>query len=331
MFRKTAAFLTVILILLTCCSCEGIRFTKTEQRTVEISAPPKVVYLGDSIAAGFGLEGYSGDDLYSCDSYANLLDRRYRAELSGKCGHVTYNDAISGDTSAQLLEHIRNGEFDGDLAGSDAVVVSIGGNDMLELIIDIIIKLGFDPDTGKFSITDIHPLEAVSALGSLSTDIDAALEGFESNLDLITDELSARTDGDIIIQLLYDPLQSSNVLESVRELSVEKIAAFNDIITAHAIRDGKTVYLTADVFTPFDGRSEELTNIDSFDIHPNAQGHAVIAEVVNGVLRSHKYSYTETVEVTDEQKTALFIGICIAAGVIVVGLVIFVIVRKVKK
>lgn len=46
------------------------------------------------------------------------------------------NSAVVGDTSQQLLDRINSGEFDADLADSDAVIISIGGNDILGLFID---------------------------------------------------------------------------------------------------------------------------------------------------------------------------------------------------
>lgn len=45
------------------------------------------------------------------------------------------NSAVVGDTSQQL-DRINSGEFDADLADSDAVIISIGGNDILGLFID---------------------------------------------------------------------------------------------------------------------------------------------------------------------------------------------------
>jgi lysophospholipase L1-like esterase len=61
------------------------------------------------------------------------------------------NSAVVGDTSQQLLDRINSGEFDADLADSDAVIISIGGNDILGLFfgtnaLTIPISVSFKPN-----------------------------------------------------------------------------------------------------------------------------------------------------------------------------------------
>ena len=49
----------------------------------QTDAPGKIVFLGDSIAAGYGLAGYTGSTTASPkDSYASILGEKYKGELS---------------------------------------------------------------------------------------------------------------------------------------------------------------------------------------------------------------------------------------------------------
>ena len=321
MFRKIfPLFLACIMIF--CGSC--MDFTKLEDVTVETNAPPKIVFLGDSIAAGFGLEGYSANDLYNCRSYANILGERYGNELDGKCGHTMINRAVYGSTSSDLLEMLESGELDETLAGSDAVVISIGGNDMLGVFLGIFSDLGIED--GNFSKDDVDLLGALKSLASVSDDIDDALEQFRKNLKLIVSDVKEKSGGEIFVQTLYDPFQYFTKIKVLAELSQEKVGKFNEIIAENAAYGDTNFYTVADLAPVFDGRSGELTNIPDFDIHPNAQGHTVIAEVVNSAVRKHVYTYTETVEVTDTDAVNTFVWICIAAGAAVVIVIICVIV-----
>ncbi|MGN1133441.1 MAG: hypothetical protein ACI4RN_03190, partial [Oscillospiraceae bacterium] len=76
----------------------------------------------------------------------------------------------------------------------------------------------------------------------------------------------------------------------------EKIDKLNDCIKNHQ-NDEKGKYLIADVAAEFNGKGNDLTGIDDFDIHPNQEGHNTIAECVDKVLRTQKYSYEKAVEV----------------------------------
>lgn len=321
----------IVLILLCCGSCSGIKLTKLVDVTEETSVPPKIVFLGDSIAAGFGLDGYTGDDLYNCRSYANIIGEMYGAELPEDCQHIMINKAVSGATSSDLLGSIRSGELDEALEGSDAVVISIGGNDLLFVLLGLINNTGYDIESGKIDISEVDILSAALDLLGLEKDIDNALDGFRNNLQEITSELSAKTDGRIFIQTLYDPLEYFRKIKILVNFSEEKIGRFNEIIEECSYDGENRLYTPVDVAGAFDGRCGDLTNISAFDIHPNAAGHEVIAGKVDSAVRKYTYSYIKTVEVTDEDAVRRLILICAAAGIVVIAVIAVTIVLIVKK
>ena len=331
MFKKIISVLFIAVMLLTCGSC--VKLTKLVDVTEDVPVPTNIVFLGDSIAAGYGLEGYTGSDLYNCRSYANILAEKYGSELPEDCPHTMVNKAVSGMTSAELLESIRSGELDDVLGSSDAVVVSIGGNDLLSVIFRIMGKLGYNFDTGKVDITDAKLLSAALDLIDFKSDIDKALDGFRDNLKETAAELKARAGGRIFVQTLYDPLEYFDI-KMLSELTDDKIGRFNDIVAACSVDGDDVIYTTVDVAGAFDGRCGDLTNISGFDIHPNAKGHEIIADKVDTAVRKYTYSYTKAVEVTDEDAVRSLIIICVASGAAVLAViiaVIVVIVRKKKK
>ncbi len=331
-FKLFAAFLCLTLVLTTCGSCMEIK--KMQDITVETNVPPKIVFLGDSIASGCGLEGYSDDDLYNCRSYANILKERYSGELGEKCRQITINDAVTGDKSEDMLKKLKNGELDEALADSDAVVVSIGGNDLLGLVFEVLTKLGYDPDSDKIELDDANIMAAVLALLTLDKDADAALDGFEANLKEIITAIRDKTAGTIIVQTLYDPFEFFDSIKVLTDFTGEKIERLNNIVLKNAMDGDTRLYYVVDVAGDFKGKCKDLTNIASFDIHPNAKGHEEIAEVVDKEIRAHVYTYPDRIEVVDQEATNLLLIIVIAScAVLVTGiiLIVVIVVRKKKK
>ncbi|MBP7185595.1 MAG: SGNH/GDSL hydrolase family protein [Ruminococcus sp.] len=281
-------------------SLPSIKMTEIPKKEVvhNIEVPPKMVFLGDSIAAGYGLEGYTSDDNYNCRSYSNILKEKYTDELKDECGHEMINKAVSGATSQDLIDLLKSGKLDCDLKDSDAVVVSIGGNDLLGIMLGLLDKLGVG-ESGSFDSGGLNILAAASAFLSMDSDVNAALDGFDANIKVISDELSKRTDGTVYIQTLYDPLEYFTNFSMVTDFSSEKIGRFNDIIKSNAADS----YTVIDVAADFKGKAGSLTNISNFDIHPNQEGHELIAQEVDSAFRETGFTYT-TIEYGEKRLTA---------------------------
>ena len=318
MFRKITAFVSAALMAICFTSCQ-----MTEKTTKEVKhstpVPPKMVFLGDSIAAGYGLEGYTDSDNYNCDSYSNILKRKYAAELDGKCEHTMINKAVSGATSQDLIDLIQSGELDSDLEDSDAVVVSIGGNDLLGILLNVIGNLGIE-DATSFNFENIDIASAAASLLTMSNDVDKALKQFNENIKVIAEELNKRTDGTVYIQTLYDPLEYFSSIKTVTDFSSSKIGKLNSIISDNAVEGYTVINVAAD----FKGRAGELTNISKLDIHPNEEGHVVISKSVDAAFRETGFSYTTIEEggKTLSKNAELAIGIGIFGSVAVLCIIV---------
>jgi lysophospholipase L1-like esterase len=326
MFRRIAAAVSAAILSVSLVSC-----SMTERSVNEVvhntEVPPKMMFLGDSIAAGYGLEGYTDTDNYHCRSYSNILKEEYAEELRGKCGHTMVNKAVSGATSAELIDKIRSGELDSDLSDSDAIVISIGGNDLLGIMLDLLGSMGIS-ESGNFDSGNIDFFSAASLLLSIDGDANKALEQFELNIKTIAAELSERTEGTIYIQTLYDPLEYYTKFKRVTEFSSEKIGRLNEIITENSSCGYKVIDVAAD----FKGKADSLTNIADFDIHPNAQGHELIAQDVDAAFRSTGFTYTTT-EYGDRQLSSEGRAVIggIIAGIALLAVVGLALLRRKKK
>lgn len=266
---------------MTCCA-------QTEYEDIETDVPPKMLFLGDSIASGFGLDGYeSGRE--NCRSYANILTDEYSQELPDECGFSMDNLAIDGQTSSQLLEGLQSGKYDKPIAEADCIVISIGGNDMLGVLLDVLSQSG---DNGSFDVQQLTK----SFLG-MSARLNKNLEAFDGNISGIAKYISQKTAARIIVQTLYNPLESFERIPALQNLAEEKIDSLNQKIIAHS-HDESGEYSVCDVAAEFSGKAQQLTRIGSWDIHPNGEGHQVIAETLDKSVRSEKYSYKKAVQVS---------------------------------
>jgi len=97
-----------------------------------LSRAPKVVFLGDSLTAGFGLAAQDA-----------LPDQVARALAQGGVEIATVNAGVSGDTTANGLAR-----YDWSVASAkpDLLVVALGANDYL---------LGLSPDTARDNLAAI--------------------------------------------------------------------------------------------------------------------------------------------------------------------------------
>ncbi len=323
MFKKITTAAVSLFTVICLCGCS---LTEREiiETTHETDVPPHMLFLGDSIAAGYGLDGYTSSDNYSCNSYSNILKERYTTEFGDNYTHEMQNFAVSGDTSSDLLELIDSGKLDSALAKSDAVVVSIGGNDMLHIMFDLFNDLGIQSKS-SFDLDSIDLLGAAASLITMDSEIDKALDEYEINLKEISAKLNERSDGAIYMQNLYNPLETFDNIPMVIEFSEEKIGRFNEIIKNNA-GEGYTII---DVAADFEGKCGELTRIGSMDIHPNEEGHKVIAESVDAAFRATGFSYT--IQEYGEPHLTLSSVLLILGGVCAMLLVVMVIIPKMFK
>jgi acyl-CoA thioesterase I len=119
--RRVAAVLLGLAILAACgrSSPQPADGGGRAPRTAEQAVPPpgpKVVFLGDSLTAGYGLD--------ADDAYPSVVQRRLSA--AGIRAQVV-NAGVSGDTSAGGLRRV-DWALDGDVR---VLVIALGGNDAL--------------------------------------------------------------------------------------------------------------------------------------------------------------------------------------------------------
>lgn len=282
-----------------------------------------LVVLGDSITSGYGLEGYASGDNYSAPaSFANQLGAAYSDYQ---------NFAVDGRTSAELLTALEDGNISAALSGADTVVISIGGNDFLQPMINSAMSLFTENSdlleefqNGEISDPEEYldiMREFTDVMTQAANSVDTSATG--DNLRNILGRMAElNPDCQTIILTVYNPFEGVEGMEILDVTAREKLAELNGEITAAAEEYGAEV---ADIFTAFKGNAAGYTNISYMDIHPNKNGHALIYSILSEMTGT---AAEETVQPEGSSKgspdtgaegIAVFIGAAAlaAAGMIV--------------
>lgn len=329
MLKRILASISAGIMTFSCCAAVS---AESGYETVETDVPPKLLILGDSIATGYGLEGYSPEDKTNCSSYANLLSEEYSQLLPAESRFSMNDLAIDGQTSAELLEGLNSGKYDELLDSADCIVVSIGGNDLLGVLFDVLADVGVNADGSEKTTFDLKSM--LVKLKDMNSTLDENIAQFDVNIADIAKYIETASDGQLIIQTQYDPLESFDQISMLRDLAAEKIKALNEKIISHSA-DDEYGYFICDNASAFKGKAEELTNIKRIDIHPNADGHKLIAKTLDEVIRSRKYSYQRAVAVSapakDHESSIITIIALIGGAAVIIMATARIIIIKIKK
>lgn len=321
-------FMTVLLIL-ACSSC--VQYIPEEEsgeadssekgdHSAELSSPQKekkdsitLAVLGDSIARGYGLEEPT-EQRWS-RVLAELLEQDFVVVTET-------NHGVDGLTGKGLEKQLSEGLAQ-ELADCDAVLISIGGNNVLSFLGEITDEVLQDGEFPTEMFEDFFRYAYASegqdvsdcayAVDEMNQLVDRVNSIFESEDfkkrvaeagEKLKEEIPAvvslirrsNPNARIVLQTVYNPYQgmqlSFRYLKNPVALSLHgntAVSALNEAIFDCAEQCG---YQVADVYAAFAARSETLSNagVDlqkkalDLDPHPNKKGHRVIAELYYQLL-----------------------------------------------
>ncbi len=225
---------------------------------------PRLLALGDSVAAGYGLED-AGEG--------------YPALLAAALGGTVVNRGVSGSTSGELLEALRDGAYDEALGEADIVLVSVGANDLLRVLTlsSSGTDAGVTPPELYLELTRALFGDGASPYGVavIARRLAAHLEGI---LAYLREKNPAAT---LIFNNLFNPYGEQTLTAFGKELPLGALsdACIRLLNRAYPVSDG---YILADVYTAMNhpGLTRAILAEGNFDPHPNAAGHRVIAAAV---------------------------------------------------
>ena len=229
---------------------------------------PVYIAIGDSLAFGVGAP------IPEEQGYVALAYESLRAsDRYGEGGLDLLNLSIPGATSSDLL--LEGGQLDVALAeiegrseenAVEIISVNIGGNDLLAL------AAATSP-----CISDPSADPCLEFLGQTLGDL-------QKNLQAVLERLrEAAPSAGIYALNLYNPFSGTgDIREGLADLGVQQL---NGVVGAVAADTSLAVRL-GDVFQFFRGRGGQWIAGDG--LHPNEQGHQVLAEVLLATIDSRE-------------------------------------------
>lgn len=220
---------------------------------------PMVLVLGDSVAAGMGVDDFT-------ESYASRVHAWLERRDGADYGLVDLADP--GETSWSLREE---GQLDRGLAWLDRsepalIVLDIGANDLLSAL--------------------RHPACADDITSdSCRALVDGRLDDYRATFAAtLADLREAVPRAPLVVMTTYNPF-SFGTGSAFEQRSEEVVAQLNGITRRLALRHGARV---ADAATPFEDRATDLTHMsadDAPDVHPNAAGYDTLAAALIDALQ----------------------------------------------
>ena len=234
-----------------------------------------LVSLGDSIARGYGCQPE--------EAYGSLLADYIDGLTMPASFRVRYvNYGTDGDTAADLREKLTQREdIRASVCGADILTISIGGNDLIHQLSDLMPALGD-------SILD-NVARLLTALGQGLSDSRSleVFQQFRNNMEGIFELLNTlNPDALVLVTTIPNPTTDATIAPLIDRY----LERFNTYIRSGCGRTQGIIPTAADCSGAFAGYTgkEALTfaHIDwsdlrtlSLDPHPTSAGHRVMAQV----------------------------------------------------
>lgn len=239
---------------------------------------PAYIAIGDSRAFGVG-----ASDPATGGYVAITYDALYRSERYRQRGLDLVNLGMPGATSSDLLlpdgqleravAEIKERQKDTSSADDNVeiITVNIGSNDVLALV------------------TSDSPCVADPQSAECQDRLQEMLDSLEDNLTQVLRRLrEAAPKADIIVLDLYSPLSGrGEPSELVADLAIGQINA----VTKRVVSDPALRVKLVSVYPLFRGRASQLIAADN--LHPNDEGHAVMAEAVLAAIEGREPNFPE--------------------------------------
>lgn len=179
---------------------------------------------------------------------------RYGRLVADDMGFEEINLAVNGYTTTDLLSLVNNSDNSQYITSADYIQISICGNNFLHS----------------------SPASLIaSALRGDYSQANAITESALSELETIVAKIRVlNSDAVLLLQTLYNPYSSVN-----KKAVSKALEGLNSGIEKIAEEDGNAYIV--DVFSAFEGHSDYIAD-DT--IHPNENGHKVIAEITEETL-----------------------------------------------
>ncbi len=250
MFKKTA-ILSLMLLFTAGCSLQTTD-NEDQSELAEETVDPidlRVAGIGDSLTEGIGDESDKGG------YQENLLSL---LEKNEDVANIEFSHlGKKGLSSSGLVERMKNGSIEPIVKDADAIIITIGGNDIM--------------NTAKKNYKNLKKEQ-----------FDDQLEEFSENVTYIINELSEISgDADIYLVGLYNPFEP--LVSSIQEFE-DIMNNWNNRIKS-IDRDNEHVHYV-EISPYFKNKTDSLIYEEDF-FHPNAAGYSIMGEEIYKAIETY--------------------------------------------
>lgn len=184
-FKKFLSLALAMAVIILGCNYSATNFAYADNMTDYIN----YVSLGDSIASGYGLDGYDADADFVTGSYETLF-KSYLQSGIGEVNGESY--AVDGSTSSDLLNLLQNNtNVRNSIKKADVITISIGGNDLSK------------PAKSQIVTSFITGYDA------LKQELATAVNNYNINVSAIVSEInSLNSNVKVLFTSLFNPYKS---------------------------------------------------------------------------------------------------------------------------
>jgi len=229
--------------------------------------------LGDSIAEGYGLKDKN-------NRYAKLVQKNYKIK------NENFVDlSKSGMTAHELSLNLNNSEYINGIKNSDLITISIGSNELLSVFTQIVEQVVLSSSTADLNVLSNSLTKELQSTSSRKL-FEESISVYKQSWDSILEQIKAiNPNATIVATEFYNPYYNLEELGGISEYYIKQL---NDILHDK----NNTAYYIANIYEVFNNPEEKCTNVNtdslnynrfnisSFDPHPNAHGHKIIAEKI---------------------------------------------------
>jgi len=270
-----------------------------------VGASGNYLAIGDSITTGYGLDDET---------------KGFASVVASANGLALSNKAVNGSTAVDVLAQLTSGALDTELKSARIITLTCGGNDMINVMCEQVAEKYNKNSDASIAGSDVMAILmnsadsrrislAVNALSVLNGDgsgipafadsqiFSDALNVYAENLGAIISYIrTVNPSAGLVVTTQYNPYKwLTGYLAGVATGINGGVDKLNSVIVEVCEQNGCEV---ADIYQAFEASQTNLSNADvktlNMDFHPNAEGHAVIAECVNAVVGSLMAETPET-------------------------------------
>ena len=252
-------------------------FAAMPAQAVSAADPAKIVILGDSISAGYGLK--TGE----CGYYDYLAD----------CiGGTVTNYAVSGYATQDLLDLLDDTSKQSAVSAADYICISIGANDLVRPARAYVEKSMKEGETVMDTLKRLAKEgDATQVISDLTRELREPRKIAKANYITIESKLrELNPNAQIVFQTLYNPFEiEASVLAGYSDKNKDNYTKLKNYICNtekdlnNALKD-LTKSKTADVSAAFADTGWIYVRTAESDIHPTPLGHALIAATILDTL-----------------------------------------------